>query len=220
MGCLHSHVPCPMPHHCGTCLMATVTTAQYLIPSGPHHCLLTPWALTRPLSQSRKASPPSPSSSPGWCTWSTQEPAGTGLMEQGHPHDWGIQTPTLVPPSPSRCVSTREGTGAGEQYLGTFWGSSKTLSQCPHLGPSSPMHPRCSTHLHIPHRGVRGLVWPVRQLLVAHSLSVEQMGQGAQLEMVPIYDEVKGGSSGRAMQHCGDSLCPMSQCPVTRNGYL
>lgn len=33
------------------------------------------------------------------------------------------------------------------------------------------------------------------------------MGQGAQLEMVPIYMEVRGGSnSGTAMQHCGDSL--------------
>lgn len=34
----------------------------------------------------------------------------------------GIQTATLVPPSPSRCVSTREGMEAGERYLGTFLG--------------------------------------------------------------------------------------------------
>lgn len=98
--------------------------------------------------------------------------------------------------------------------LSSTWAPSGALPRprddAPTLDPPPPMHPStlgCSTHLHIPHGGVRGLIWPVRQLLVAHSLGVEQVGQGAQLEMVPIYSGVRGGSSsGTAMQHRGDSL--------------
>lgn len=40
--------------------------------------------------------------------------------------------------------------------------------------------------LHVSHRWVRGFLWPVWELLVARGLGIEQVGKGAQLEVVPV----------------------------------
>lgn len=54
-----------------------------------------------------------------------------------------------------------------------------------HLSPHTPAHPT-PADLHVAHRWVRGFLWPVWQLLVARGLGIEQVGQGAQLEVVPV----------------------------------
>ena len=54
-----------------------------------------------------------------------------------------------------------------------------------HLSQHTPAHPT-PADLHVAHRWVRGFLWPVWQLLVACGLGVEQVGQGAQLEVVPV----------------------------------
>ena len=56
------------------------------------------------------------------------------------------------------------------------------LSASPH---PTPAHPS-PADLHVAHRWVRGFLWPVWQLLVARGLGIEQVGQGAQLEVVPV----------------------------------
>lgn len=100
-------------------------------PPGPHHCLQTRWALTLPLSQSRKVSPPSPSSSPGWCTWSTQEPAGPGLVRVVT-HGWDPKPLPLPCSCPQAVVwSPERGHGAAEQHLSPFRGSPRTAVTFP-----------------------------------------------------------------------------------------
>lgn len=55
------------------------------------------------------------------------------------------------------------------------------------------LHLRHSTStpadLHIAHGGVRGFLWPVWELLVACGLGIEQVGQRAQLEVVPVWGQ-------------------------------
>ncbi len=46
-------------------------------------------------------------------------------------------------------------------------------------------------HLHVAHGGVRGGFRPVRQLLVAASLGIQQVGQWAQLEVVSICNKTR-----------------------------
>lgn len=71
-------------------------------PESPHRCLRTPWGPTPPRSLSRRVSP-SPSSSRGWSTWSTQVPGdgsggGAGLLHRGWGGGVSPLTPTLLGP--------------------------------------------------------------------------------------------------------------------------
>lgn len=52
------------------------------------------------------------------------------------------------------------------------------------------VQPTTPADLHVAHRWVRGLLWPVRELLVARGLGIEQVGQRAQLEVVPVWRQV------------------------------
>lgn len=72
-------------------LCATIWTSHagsHTQPAAPqrYHCQLTRWALTRPRSPSRTASPPSsPSSSPGCCIWSIRAPGGGKQSSRSEP---------------------------------------------------------------------------------------------------------------------------------------
>lgn len=48
-------------------------------------------------------------------------------------------------------------------------------------------HTHSILHLHVAHGGVWRCLGPVRELLVAPSLGIEQMGERAQLEVVSVY---------------------------------
>lgn len=52
-------------------------------------------------------------------------------------------------------------------------------------------------HLHVAHGGIRGGLRPVRQLLVAPSLCIQEVGQWPQLEVVSICKNTRVKESGR-----------------------
>lgn len=51
------------------------------------------------------------------------------------------------------------------------------------------IQPSTPADLHIAHRWVWGFLWPVWEFLVACGLGIEQVGQRAQLEVVPVWGQ-------------------------------
>lgn len=82
-------------------------------------------------------------------------------------------------PTPLRHCSGEGATRAPLHSLGPPEGPCVSVCYCSH----------CThrlLHLHVAHGGVRGSFRPVRQLLVAPSLGIQQVGEWTQLEMVSI----------------------------------
>lgn len=71
-------------------------------------------------------------------------------------------------------------------------------------------------HLHVAHGGVRGGFGPVRQLLVAPSLGIQQVGERTQLEVVSICKKHKAAKIGKGNLQVTGSLAAQRSMFIQR----